>query len=184
MVHDRSSRFVALWLAASIVLLFVVIDSTLRVNWRLRGEFPRLNPFDQSGAYSFDSLIARYWLPGLASAIVLFVVARGLWNERGALVVVAFAVSVGALCLAMTPIASYPEHADRNIANGRANCTAIMFGTGPYADNDETCFDVRSTRSGDVLFLTAASGAMLTAAAIPLERWKRVRTRRHVELSS
>ena len=143
-----------------------------------------LNPFDQSGAYSLDSLIARYWLPGLASTIVLFVVARGLWNERGALVVVAFAVSVGALCLAMTPIASYPEHADRNIANGRANCTAIMFGTGPYADNDETCFDVRSTRSGDMLFLTAASGALLTAAAIPLERWKRVRTRRHVELSS
>lgn len=137
---------------AALVLLVVPLSSEPANGVRLGSGWP---PFNHS-YNSLEPLISYWWPIGLPVFIVVSIGAiRLLRLARGVLAVGALLLLV-TTALALLPIRSYPANKQ---TPGAGDCNAVL-GSGPYGDNDETCYDVRRARRFDVGVL-GASGFFL-----------------------
>jgi len=126
-------------------------------------------PFDHRYNGAFDSLVFYWWAVALP---VIAIVGAALWRLLGApraLIVLGAAVVLFALVLALRPISSYPATKE---TPGKGDCAAVLLGSGPYGDGDETCFDVRQVRRFDAS-VVALSGAVLIVAGVALRVGRR-----------
>lgn len=131
-------------------------------------------PFDHEYNAAFESLLIYWWAVALPVAVI--VGAALLWwlGATRALIALGTALVLLALLLALRPIPSYPATKE---TPGRGDCAAVLLGSGPYGDSDETCFDVRRVRRFDVSAI-ALSGAVMLATGGALRADNRRKARR------
>ena len=93
--------------------------------------------------------------------VIACVLTRWLRSAIG-LVAVGVVLLGLALTLALTPIRSFPASAP-----GASDCRALLFGSGPYGDSDEACFDLRTARRFDT-YLTGLTGLFIGSVGMAM----------------
>ena len=141
-----------------LIALAVAVGGVSRAQFG-SGHFHLQNPFNLPPYNALDSLVARYWLYGLfVTGAAVLATARYATGWLGLRFAGILSLAIAAI-LAVVPITSYPEA-------GPGTCRALIFGRGTYGDDDEVCYDVRSTRAGDVGILVGAGAALIVLGAL------------------
>jgi len=130
-------------------------------------------PFDHQYNAAFESLLIYWWAVALPVIAVIGAVLFRLLGVTRGLLVVGTALVLLALLLALRPIPAYPATKE---TPGRGDCAAVLLGSGPYGDGDESCVDVRRVRRFDVSAI-GLSGAGIIAAGCVLRADRRRSTR-------